>query len=371
YSIILFSLETISFLGSAIILFRTYAKTRYPSHVILGISFCSIYLSAIMRFTTAFFDTNPALFYIARGNEAVGKIDILWSVMNAALLVGIYLTFFAFIYLKMNAFHPVLNFVSLLTGGLIFAFSYPLFTTLTFNENTNAWAPAYENWVLVLIVPLLLFFIIAVILPLATKIRESSDRGIKAQLLFQVLGLGLVIIWAFLAALTDYQLIAVIRPFILPIGWFIWSLTVLVDPFNIMVSNADVSQIYIATQEGLPIYFKDFEGTQKMSANLTATMISGVTSALEGLVQRQDRLSVLNYENQVLGIVSFDFLTAYIFGERFDRILETALKFSIETILNDPELQSAIGPGRVELTDEQQEKVDMIVNDALQSVFIR
>ncbi|MBD3190838.1 MAG: hypothetical protein GF308_09355 [Candidatus Heimdallarchaeota archaeon] len=365
YSIILFSLETISFLGSAIILFRTYRRTKYPSHVILATSFCSIFLSAIMRFSTSFFDTNLFLF-----GSSVGIVDVFWSIMNTALIIGIYLTFFAFIFVKLNRFHPILNFVSLLTGALIFAFIYPPFTTITFNETTNAWVATYNTWVLVLIIPLLLFFITAVILPVATKIKESSDRELKAQMIFQVIGLGMVIIWAFLAAFTGVKIIAIIRPFVLPLGWFIWSLTVLVDPFNIMVSNAEISQIYIATEEGLPIYFKDLEGTQNMSANLAATLISGVTTALEDLVQRKDKLSVLNYENQVLGIVSVDFLTAYVFGERFDRTLETVLKFSLESLLNDPELMLTISPGCVELSGERQAKVTGIVDEALQSVLI-
>ncbi|MBD3193353.1 MAG: hypothetical protein GF308_22145 [Candidatus Heimdallarchaeota archaeon] len=323
-----------------------------------------------MLFITSFFERNTILFESKTGNFSAGNIDIFWSIMNITVIFSVYLTFFSFIYIKMNRFHPILNFVSLLTGGVLFAFSYPMFTTVSYNDTINMWVASYDTWILALVVPLFLFFTIAVILPLATKIRELTDQALKAQMIFQVVGLGMVLIWTILAGFTDVQIIAFIRPFIFPVGWFIWSLTVLVDPFNIMVSNAEVSQIYIATQEGIPIYFKDFEGSQKISANLIATMISGITLALEGLVHQKDRLSVLNYENQVVGIVSVDFLTAYIFGERFDRTFETVLTFSLESLLDDPELMSVITPGSIEFTENNQQKVNDIVNKALRSVLI-
>jgi hypothetical protein len=290
--------------------------------------------------------------------------------MNAALIVGIYLVFFGFIFIKLNRFHPILNLVSLLSGALIFTFIYPTFTEIGTNPDTNAWTGTYATGVLVLIIPLLLFFVIAVILPLTTKIIRSSARKIKAQLIIQTIGLIIVIIWAFLAAFTKNPIIAIIRPFFLPTGWLIWSITVLMDPFNIMVSNAEISRVFIATKEGLPIYFNDFEGAQKISANLAATLISGVTSALENLVESKGKLSVLNYEKQVLGIVSVDYFTAYVFGERFDRTLETALKFSLESILNEPELALAITPGCIELSEKKEKIVREIVNEALKSVLV-
>ena len=366
YSIALISLEVIAFIVSAAILFSTYNKTKYLSHLLQGISFLLLLINGSLRFVTSFFQEEIVL------NEAagLGLVGILWSVMNACLILGIFFLLFSFFYIKMNSFHPLLNIISMIIAASILAFSYPSFTELTFNEATLSWKANYNILVLILIAPLFVFFIISIIIPVATKIRKSSYKEQKRQMLIQIIGLGLVLIWSALVAFTNVTIIALIRPFLLPCGFAIWSVTLLLDPFNIMVSNANINQIYIATQDGLPFYFKDIKGSQVLSSTLAATIISGVKTALEELVQKEDKLSVLNYEKQVLGIVSYGPVTAYVFGERFDKIFETVLKVLLQQIVRNPNLMFYLSQDIVSLDEEFGKEVNFMVDEALKSVLI-
>ena len=369
YSISLISLVAIGFSASAFILFSTYRKTKYIAHLLPGISFCLLLINGIIRFVASFFEEEIVLYETA-GGITLGLVGILWSIMNICLILGIYLLFISFFYIKMDRFHPLLNIISLLMGATIFAFSYPPFTELNYDIVTNSWEATYNILVMILIMPSFLIFVISIIIPVVTKIRRTSFRGQKNQMIFQIIGLSLVLIWSILSALTSIQIVSQIRPFLLPVGFFIWTITLLVDPFNIMVSNAKVNQIYIAQKDGLPIYFKDFEGSQAISSQLAATIISGVKTALEELVQKEDKLSVLNYENQVLGIVTFGPLTAYAFGGRFDKTLETVLMFLLQAIVRNPKLMYYISQNIVSLDEEFTKEINYLVDETLKSVLI-
>ncbi|HUU78546.1 MAG TPA: hypothetical protein VMX55_09370 [candidate division Zixibacteria bacterium] len=369
YSISLISLVVIGFSISTFILFSTYRKTKYISHLLPGISFCLLLINGILRFVASFFQEEIVLYETA-GGITLGLVGILWSIMNICLILGIFLLFFSFFYVKMNSFHPLLNIISLLMGATIFAFSYPTFTDLNYDLETVSWQATYNTLVMILILPLFVVFVISIIVPVITKIRRSSYREQKSQMTVQIVGLSLVLIWSILAAFTRYDIIALIRPFLLPVGFLIWSITLIADPFNIMVSNAKINQIYIATQDGLPFYFKDLEGTQIISSTLAATIISGVKTALEELVQKEDKLSVLTYENQVLGIVSFGPITAYIFGERFDKILETVIMFLLQAIVRNPSLMYYITQNVVSLDEEFTKEINFLVDETLKSVLI-
>lgn len=370
YSIGLTTLEIICYVTSIVILFRTYGKTRYLAHLIQGISFCFLQVNSLLRFTTSFFNEEIILYETAGGIQ-LGLVGILWSLMNIFLIIGIYLLFFSFFYIKIGSFHPLLNLISIIMGAIIFAFSYPTFTELVFDTATGSWTANYNILVMLLIIPLFVVFIAFIIWPLAVKIRVSSYQEQKMQITLQVIGLGTILLWSLLAAFTSFnEILALVRPFLLPVGWIVWSLTLLMDPFNIMVSNAKVSQIYIATEDGLPFYFNDLEGTQNISSTLAATIISGVKTALEELVRSEDKISVLNYEKQVLGIVSVENLRAYVFGERFDKILETVLRFLLQSIYNNPKVAFQLSQQVIALDEESSLEIQQMVDEALKSVLI-
>lgn len=370
YSISLIILTVIAYTISIVILFRTYQKTKYLSHLLQGISFCLFLLNGILRFVTSFIQEEIVLNEASGGGEPIGLVGIFWSTMNICLILGILFLFFSFFYIKMNSFHPLLNIISILFGATIFAFSYPSFTELTFDLVITSWKAKYDILVMILIAPLFIVFVASIIVPLFTKIRKSSYKEQRWQMAIQVLGLGTVLIWSILVAFTFIPIIALIRPFLLPAGFLIWSVTLLMDPFNIMVSDAKIAQIYIATQDGLPFYFKDIKGTQTISSTLAATIISGVKTALEELVQKEDKLSVLNYENQVLGIVSYGPITAYVFGERFDRTLETVLMFLLQAIVRNPKLMFYLSSNVVSLDEEFSKEINYMVDEGLKSVLI-
>ena len=98
----------------------------------------------------------------------------------------------------------------------------------------------------------------------------------------------------------------------------------------------------ITTDSGLPVYYNDFtsekkedekedkneagkEGKKEVSIDLTSGLISGVTKALEEIKERKSELNTVVYKDKVIGTTATGFLQAYIFGERFDKTLETVL----------------------------------------------
>ena len=369
YSISLFSVGFIAFMGSIWILFRTYKRTRYLAHLLQGISFCLLILNVSLRFTTSFF-TDATNVVVYTGPEiSITLVGILWALMNICLSFGIFLLFVSFLYIKMNSLHPTINIISWIMGINVFVFCYPIFTTLAYDSTKQAWSANYDVLVMITIIPLLVGFIIAIIIPLVSKIRHSSFVGQRTQIIIQIIGLLITLIWSALAATSSIEILTLIRPFLLPIGWLIWSVTLLMDPFNIMVSNAKINQIYIATESGLPFYFKDFEGSQVLNTTLAASIISGVKSALEELVQREDKITVLNYEKQVLGIVTVGSLRAYVFGERFDKILETVLRFSLQRIQNNPLYGFQLNQQVLQIEEESYNEISDIMDDTLKSVL--
>ncbi|MHA1125060.1 MAG: hypothetical protein ACTSO7_12430 [Candidatus Heimdallarchaeota archaeon] len=368
YSIALFCIEVIAFTGCAFILFKTHSKTKYIAHLIQGVSFCFFLVNVILRFVTSFFDTEVLIRETADG-IAITVVGILWALMNIFLILGICLLFISFFYIKMNRFHPLLNLVSIIIGANIFVFSYPTFTVLEFDPIILAWKASYNILVTLLIIPLLIVFVISIFVPVITKIVKTSYKEQRNQMVVQLFGIFMVLTWSFLAAFTSYPTIALIRPFLLPAGWIIWSATLIVDPFNVMISNSSISQLYITTESGIPFYYKDLSESQYLSSELAASVISGVKSALEELVQ-EEKITVMNYEKQVLGIVQVGYLTAYVFGERFDHILETVLRFSLQTMIDTPKLDFVLNQQVLAMDDEFTLEIDNLINDNLKSVLV-
>lgn len=369
YSIALFCIEVIAFTGCAFILFKTHKKTKYIAHLIQGVSFCFFLINVILRFVTSFFSTEVLIRETADG-IAITVVGILWALMNIFLILGIYLLFLSFFYIKMNSFHPLLNIVSIIIGANIFAFSYPTFTVLNFDPIIKTWKASYNTLVTLLIVPLLIVFVLSIFVPVLTKIRKTSYNEQRNQMIVQLFGILMVLIWSILAAFTKYSVIAMIRPFLLPAGWIIWSATLIVDPFNVMISNSKISQLYIATENGLPFYYKDLSESQYLSSELAASVISGVKSALEELVQQEEKITVMNYEKQVLGIVQVGYLTAYVFGNRFDQILETVLRFSLQTMIDTPKMNFVLSQQVLAMDDDLTLEIDTLINDNLKSVLV-
>lgn len=288
--------------------------------------------------------------------------------MNFFIILGEIFVFYAFVYVKFNRFHPSINVVSFLADATILAFILPQFTSLSRSDN-GVWTARYPGWTLVLILPLLLFFLGSFLWPLITKLIKVKKWHQRRQLLLQSLGLLTVFAWALLAAFTSNNKIAIIRPFVLPIGWLIWSLTLLIDPFNIMVSNAEVSKILITTNRGLPVYYYAKGETGGTPTELTAGLIEGVKTALEQFSSSKGVLTNVVYKDEVIGITSYGYLNAYVFGERFDKTLETVLKYMLREIQESPEFKG-ITADYVDLTPEVSEKLREKFNKTLERVLI-
>ncbi|UJG44027.1 MAG: hypothetical protein K9W46_02320 [Candidatus Heimdallarchaeum endolithica] len=369
YSIGLFLFEQLTFITSSIILFRTYKQTRFLSHFLLGTSYLLWIFNSIGRFITSFFSENVIIFNNTR------LISLIWIIVNCLLILGMIFVFYSFIYFKTNRLHPIINIVSFLGGALFLAFIIPDFTEIAYSEQLGAWSAKYNIWISVLVVPMLLFFIFSFILPIYTKLIRTTDKDIRKQLFVQIVGLIIVIVWAFFAGFTNNAVLRAVRPFLMAAGWFIWSLTLIMDPFNIMISNAKISQLLITTTSGLPIYYDDFTFDEKevkneISADLASGLISGVTQALEQIMERKSELNTVVYKDKVIGTTTIGYLQAYIFGERFDKALKTVLNVLLREIQDNPALALKITPNFVDLDGASGKILKLIIERNLKRILV-
>ncbi len=371
YSIVLIVIDTIALMSGSLILLWTYKKTKYLPHIMLSIGLFFQWIASALKFITAFFPENYIVLSDLGTTSDVGIVELLWAIDNIFLIAGIIIIFASFIYIRTNRFHPILNFISFLGGALVFALVYPDFTTIVYIQEVNSWSASYSPFVMLFIFPLILFFLGSFIFPLAYKIRKSTDKKMRWQLGMQIVGFSFVLIWAFLAAFTSAGLVSLIRPIMFDIGWFIWSLTVLMDPFNIMVSNAKVDQLMITTSSGLPVYYYDSKmSSYDISPDLTASVMAGIEKVLEEIVREKSELNTVIFGDQVVGVVNHGILNAYVFGGRFDKTLETVLHFLLQKIQEEESLIIQINSDYINLTPEGGQLLSEMIEESLKSVLI-
>ncbi len=346
------------------ILLKTYRKTRFPSHAYLTISIVFFLLNSITQLLMTSF--------LATTDEDGAKL--IWSIMNGFLIVAILFIFFAFMYVRYNRNHPATNVVSLFAGALILILVLPEFKTVTYDPTMQVWLSSYPPIVTLLILPMAIIGIGSFVVPIMRKLIRFKDRKVRRQLLVQTAGLCVLIIWAAFTGFTSNPILRTIRPFLLPIGCLIWSMTLIIDPFNVMVSNARLTSLIITTRNGLPIYGYDFEAKKDIESMEISGLLSGVTSALEAISSKmtndQAVLSEVAYKDKVMGVTAVGFLTAYVNGERFDRTLKVVLLYLLKIIQDDVLLQSSIKKDSVALTPADEQHLTTLITSSLARVLV-
>ena len=114
-------------------------------------------------------------------NSSIGLINILWTLSIIFLSLGILFFITSFVYARLNSLHPIINIASFLSGALILIFSIPFFTTIKHDVQFGVWYASYDILVTIIIVPLLLFVIIVLVLPI---IHHPDHRwpGVRCDL---------------------------------------------------------------------------------------------------------------------------------------------------------------------------------------------
>ncbi len=357
YNLLLFFVALIAYGISIFILVRTYRRTKFISHLLLAVSFCSFFISSLIRFVVSFIT-----------DLQIAQLS--WSFMNTFSILGILLIFYAFMIIRFNKIPVIANLVSFFSGMLIVVLADDNYRTLTYNEQQSVWTSQYTFIVPILMLPMLIFFIISFILPLAAKFAKDTKGKVKGQFLSQIFGFSVVIIWAVLAGFTGVPALSFMRPFMLPLGWMIWSITLFFDPFNIMFSNAKIKQIILTNKTGLPFYTYSTKSDQQnqqqdeeYSSILESGLISGITSALERMAGRTSKLTSIAYQDEVIGLTKVDDLNAFVIGERFDKTLETMLNFLLYEIQQHLILKENITADFINL--------DEYINDVLKEMIER
>ncbi len=346
------------------ILATTYKKMRYPAHLYLFIGFCLDFTMSICRFATGFFDTS----------NGADTVSYLWSIMNTLFVLGIYFVFFAFMFVRYNKTHLATIIVAFLFGLTLYLIITPEFRTLVFDPDIGAWVSEYSPVVMLAILPSVAVCIISFIIPLLSKIRNVHTNRSKNQLLLQLTGIAIVLGWGGLIAFTGNDVIRSIRPFLFPLGVFIWSLTLAIDPINVMVSNAKLTDIVIINKCGLLVYDYDFKAKKETSDELVSALLSGVLGALEYISSRAYKepstLSQVVYKDKVIGVISDGYLYAFVIGEQFDMVLGVILKSLLKDLQTSPNLTKAINATCVALTVEHNKFIAQKVKDMLGRVLL-
>jgi hypothetical protein len=364
YAIALVITEAIPYAVIMWILARTYHASKYPAHLYLMIGFTLNLGMAVIRFTTS-----------AIGDQMGGFISILWSMMNLMFILGIFFVFFAFIFARYNKIHPITIIVALIFGFASCLVMLPEFRTLVYDASVGAWSSDYSFVLLLSIIPAMVICTISFVLPILFKIRAFRGKKVKKGPLFaQATGLVVVFIWAGMIVFTGNSLIRNVRPFLFPLSIFIWSFTLAIDPLNVMVSSARLSDLVITNKCGLLVFDYDFKHKKETADELVSALLSGVLGALEYISSRtyddKTTLSSVIYKDKVIGVVNEGFLFAFVIGEQLDMALTVVLHSLLRDLQAEPRYSDAITPTHIALSTENKVAISEKVQNMLDRILV-
>ncbi|MHA1416131.1 MAG: hypothetical protein ACTSRR_07710 [Candidatus Heimdallarchaeaceae archaeon] len=87
-------------------------------------------------------------------------------------------------------------------------------------------------------------------------------------------------------------------------------------------------------------------------------------------MERKSELNTVVYKDKVIGTTAVGYLQAYIFGERFDKTLETVLNVLLREIQDNPALALKITPNFVDLDGASGKILKLIVEKNLKRILV-
>ncbi len=336
FATITFMVEAIVFSYMAIVSFRRYINIKYSADLQVMIASILAIIDSFLRVYITFLDN-------------IDNITLIYRFINFILMIEIFFFYIAFtIYYKNKIGWNVVIF-GFITGILTGAFLYDPSFKVAYDEPTQAYNGVYSNTLLLFILPLILFAFIRVIQPLLRKAKVVNNADDRKQLFSMSIGILIILIWGFSAALTFISVLRMLRPLIFVTGWAIWFIAGQSNPFFLSISNAKPLTLYISDETGLLYYNYNFEETQKYDAELVTPLVSAINSIANDVFQSKSGIESFKMGDSFVTAVKLDKYYFHLLSTDLDNTLEGMLRYFAKSSL--PRLNSAKKNVRVDLDD--------------------
>ena len=261
-----------------------YRKYRYVGHLWLVLSFSLFFLGYLSR---------PALLIFPDDQSF-----LIWTVGNILLMGGILGIILVSLISQYDRLPFRSHLISALVGIIMGLLASRSNVTITYDANgINA---KYTPIVGIFSLLLLILFISYILRPLVIKLRSDFSIIKKSHVILLLIAYTLNILWVFLTAFTQYQIIREIRPLISATGMMFWSLSLLSNPLSLAFTTTKVQTVIVANKYGLPLVSVDMETGEEMDSTLLVGLLSAVKTSMESVVGDVSLKSVIFHDSLLL-----------------------------------------------------------------------
>ncbi len=355
--ILLFLFEQVTFISGAVLMYRTFARYRFTSHLYMAGAFLLLSASSATRLITS--TTNPT---------DLDTAETLWSGQNFFLILGIIMIFYSFFYFQYNRLPGRANIASILGGATLMAYINRDWFVVTYDPSTGMFTASYSPIVNVFVIPLIALFIIVFLLPIVTKIRLAKDPRTKKDSASLLIVLLFLLTWAAMSAFTSLPIVRETRPFFFAAGWLIWVLLTVRRPMNLIFTKRRFEKLLVMTDAGYPILLYDFETSTLEDPSLFSALFSALQTALSDLLKADTSLRSIYYENKVVSIEKRSAVSVFGIGDEPDTALDTALRVFANALFDTyPILKTT--DGSLPSIDLNPGTIEQIVTQSFSSVI--
>ncbi|MCF2137846.1 MAG: hypothetical protein K9W43_11500 [Candidatus Thorarchaeota archaeon] len=313
--LILFIFEQVTFISGAVLMYRTYSRYEFASHLYMIGAFLLLSFSSAMRLITSTIDPT-----------ALETAELSWSAANFFLISGIIFIFYSFFYFQYNQLPGRANIASILGGATLMAYINRDWFTVSYDSSTGMFTASYSPVVNFLVIPLIVLFIIVFLLPIVTKIRLAKNRKAKADAASLLIVLIFLLTWAAMSAFTSSPIVREFRPFFFAAGWTVWILLTFRRPLNLIFTQRRFEKLLVMTDAGYPVLMYDFKTTTLEDPSLFSALFTALQTALSDLLKADTTLRSIYYENKVVSIEKRASVSIFGIGDEPDTALMVALR---------------------------------------------
>ncbi len=261
-------LNILFYLAAIIMAFMVYKRYRYLGHLWLLVSFSLFFIAYLFRVSVNF--------------ASEDLVNTLWTVSNLLLMPGILGLIFVSLLSQYDRLPLRAHFITALAGiimGLLASSSNVRF--IVDDTGINAiYSPAVGGFSAVL----LLLFIIFIVRPLIIKIRSKQSNTKQRHVVLLTIAYFLMVSWVAMTSFTSNMTIRQIRPLILSMGIFFWSLSLITNPLSLAITTSKTRMIIVANKIGMPLVSLDVLSGEEADTTLLVGLLSAVKSSMEGVV---------------------------------------------------------------------------------------
>ena len=328
----LFFFEVLSYTVSIIAVRNQYLKTKYKPYLMIITGFGLTIITSALRYAITF-TSNPNL------------AKTVFSYINLILLTAITFWIIGFIYFRYET--PSFYLLLIVYFGGISAGAYAFATQIKIfkDQTSHNWNASYPLSFSLLIGPLVFIAFKEFIHPVYIKYKMvHSNRG-KQTLLTMLLGMIFVIIWGVSSLFTQNTLIRITRPFLLPLGWLIWSIALTRMPLILGFSKAQPLILLVSNKRSgafLFIHYFTKETKFKYNEVLITSLLTALNHATQEVLGEKSNVNLYNIGEKIVlqKTLEKNELNIFLITKNYDQTLVAALNY-FSYLLENTNLQKS------------------------------